>query len=66
MCLPVYLCLFVSIRGSSSLTIGCFSSNDPHGRALARIVWNTPCFTRYMPPVVWGGGPAKHMLGVSP
>ena len=26
-------CLFVSIRGSSSLTIGRFSSNDPHGRA---------------------------------
>ncbi len=25
--------LFVSIRGSSSLTIGRFSSNDPHGRA---------------------------------
>ena len=31
--LPVYLCLFVSICGSSSLTISRFSSNDPHGRA---------------------------------
>ena len=30
-------CLFVSIRGSSSLTIGRFSSNDPHGRAGARL-----------------------------
>ena len=29
--LPVYLCLFVSICGSSSLTISRFSSNDPHG-----------------------------------
>ena len=32
-CLLVYLCLFVSIGGSSSLTIGRFSSNDPHGVA---------------------------------
>ena len=31
--LRVYSCLFVSIGGSSSVTIGCFSSNDPHGRA---------------------------------
>ena len=30
-------CLFVSIRGSSSLTIGRVSSNDPHGRAGARL-----------------------------
>ena len=29
----VHSCLFVSIRGSSSLTIGRFSSNNPHGRA---------------------------------
>ena len=35
--LPVYLCLFVSICGSSSLTISRFSSNDPHGRAGARL-----------------------------
>ena len=33
----VYSCLFVFIRGSSSLTIGRFSSNDPHGRAGARL-----------------------------
>ena len=29
----LFSCLFVSIRGSSSLMIGRFSSNDPHGRA---------------------------------
>ena len=29
--------LFVSIRGSSLLTIVRFSSNDPHGRAGARL-----------------------------
>ena len=32
--------LLVSIRGSSSLTIGRFSSNDPHGRARARLAGN--------------------------
>ena len=37
-CLRVYWCLFVSIRGSSSLTIGRFSSNDPHGRAEGRLI----------------------------
>ena len=42
--LLVYSCLFVSIRGSSSLTIGRFSSNDPHGRAGARLIATlTPC-----------------------
>ena len=30
-------CLFVFIRGSSSLSIGRFSSNDPHGRAGPRL-----------------------------
>ena len=30
-------CLFGSIRGSSSLTIGRLSSNDPHGRAGGRL-----------------------------
>ena len=35
--LLVYWCLLVSIRGSSSLTISRFSSNDPHGRAGARL-----------------------------
>ena len=33
-------CLFVSIRGSSSLAIGRLSSNDPHGRAGARLAGN--------------------------
>ena len=33
----LYSCLFVFIRGSFSLTIGRFSSNDPHGRAGARL-----------------------------
>ena len=33
-------CLFVFIRGSSSLMIGRFSSNDRHGRAEARLTTN--------------------------
>ena len=37
MCLLVYLCLFVSICGSFSLTIGRFSWNDPHGVEGARL-----------------------------
>ena len=32
----LYSCVFVFIRGSSSLMIGRFSWNDPHGRAGAR------------------------------
>ena len=37
-------CLFVFIRGSSSLTIGRFSSNDPHGRVGLRLNTTlTPC-----------------------
>ena len=33
----LYWCIFVSIRGCSSLMIGRFSSNDPHGGAGARL-----------------------------
>ena len=57
-------CLFVFIRGSSSLSIGRFSSNDPHGRAGARLntyfqagvvrqQYSPPVRNAHYPP--WGG-----------
>ena len=56
---PLSSCLFEFIRGSSSLTISRFSSNDPHGRAGAPLnTCLTPCTLFKITPPGWICGPA--------
>ena len=63
----LYSCLFVSIRGSCSLTISRFSSNDPHRRGGGGDTYlkQDLFHSRMIRTVVVGGDPARGQTGVS-